>query len=192
MKRRTLAMVTLIFASALIISVVAIQSALVPTVPLDHGSPLIESCDSAGNVTDLFDLGASLYIKGNDLEPGGIYYVYIVEDYDSWSLSETHISDLFVVEGPIAVNVDSAGNIESQPTLIWDFIEFGEYDIWADSQTDGEIGFFDECDALDDLDVDNAGFSIIPEMSTIIFPIIATCLIVLIIRQMMMRKRQAI
>ncbi|MEM4264852.1 MAG: hypothetical protein QW505_03625 [Thermoplasmata archaeon] len=147
-----------------------------------EGIPEIESCNETGDTTDLFDFGAPLYVKGSSLDPSGVYNVYIVEDFDSWAFSYTHISDLSIVEGPITIDVDPQGHIEDQPLLIWDSIYAGEYDIWADCLTDGEVGYFDERDALDDLDINDAGFSIIPEMSTILVPIIAVCLIVIVMR----------
>ncbi len=132
----------------------------------------IESCDSAGDTVNEFNVGDPVYVKGSGLEPGGTYHIYIVRDYSSWLFSETHISDLDIVAGPIIVDVDASGCIESQPVLIWESASLGEYDIWADSQTDGEIDFYDECDAIDNLGVNDAGFIVISEMLLIAVPVL--------------------
>ena len=136
------------------------------------GSPSIESRDIFGNQVDVFDVSDHVYLNGSDLEPGGLYYVYIVSDYFDWRVSETHISDLDVVEGPIIIDVDSNGKIENQPVLIWQALTEGSYDIFADSQTDGLIGYYDECDAIDNMDVDGAGIIVIPERLFILIPLL--------------------
>ncbi|MBS7632985.1 hypothetical protein KEJ15_05115 [Candidatus Bathyarchaeota archaeon] len=132
----------------------------------------IESCDSAGNTVNEFNPSDQVYVKGSGLEAGGLYCIYIVEDYSSWTVSETHISDLYIVEGPIIVDVNASGYVENQPVLIWESASPGYYDIWADSQTDGETDVYDECDAIDNLDVNNAGFFVISEMLIIAIPVL--------------------
>ncbi|MEM3705963.1 MAG: hypothetical protein QXX59_08670 [Candidatus Bathyarchaeia archaeon] len=134
--------------------------------------PVIESCDSAGNTVDTFNVGNSVYVKGSCLEHGGVYNIYIVQDYGSWVPSETHISDLYVVVGPIRIDVDAEGNVENQPVLIWESASIGHYDIWADSQTDGETDFYDECDAIDKLGIEEVGFIVIPEVLLIAIPLL--------------------
>lgn len=143
----------------------------------------IQSCDSAGNTLNEFNPGDPVYLKGSGLEPGGIYYIYIVRDYSSWITSETHISDLYIAEGPIIVDVSASGYIENQPLLIWESASPGYYDIWADSQTDGEIDFYDESDVIDDLDVNNAGFFVIPEIMLITLPVLFAYLVVITIKR---------
>lgn len=163
------------------------------TVALANGtnSPGIVSCDSAGNSVDEFDIGDLVYVKGSGLEPGGIYYIYIVRDYSPWTPYETDISDLYIVEGPIIVDVAADGSIENQPVLIWDSANPGYYDIWADSQTDGEINVYDECDALDDLDVNGAGFFIIPEILIIAIPVLFAYLSIIWIYRRKLFKQTA-
>jgi hypothetical protein len=143
----------------------------------------IESCDSAGDTADTFKPGDPIYVKGSGLESGGTYYIYIVRDYSSWMFSETHISDLYIVEGPIIVDVDANGYIESQPVLIWESASPGYYDIWADSQTDGETDYYDECDAIDNLDVNDAGFFVISEMLIITIPVLSAYLLIISIKR---------
>jgi len=140
-------------------------------------SPSIESCDSTGNSVNEFNPGYPVYVKGSDLEPGGIYYIYIVRDYSPWTPYDTHISDLYIVEGPIIVDADADGHIENQPVLIWDSASPGYYDIWADSQTDGEIDVYDECDTIDDLDVNDAGFFVVTEILITAVPLLFACLL---------------
>ncbi|MGF3535235.1 MAG: hypothetical protein ACQXXE_00015 [Candidatus Bathyarchaeia archaeon] len=140
----------------------------------------IESCDGAGNTVNEFNPGDPVYVKGSGLEPGGIYYIYIVRDYSSWMFSETHISDLYIVEGPIIVDVDASGYIENQSVLIWASANPGYYDIWADSQTDGEKDFYDECDAIDNFDVNDAGFFVISEILIITIPVLFAYLLVVV------------
>ncbi|MEM3673447.1 MAG: hypothetical protein QW468_04410 [Candidatus Bathyarchaeia archaeon] len=132
----------------------------------------IESCNSTGDTVNEFNSSEAVYVKGSGLEPGGIYHIYIVRDYQNWTLSETYISDLYIVAGPIIVDVNTSGYIENQPVLIWESANLGEYDIWADSQTDGIIDFYDECDAIDDLDVNDSGLIVISEMLLIAVPIL--------------------
>jgi hypothetical protein len=140
----------------------------------------IESCDSEGSTVNEFNPGDPVYVKGSGLEPGGTYHIYIVKDYSSWKLSETHISDLYIVEGPIIVDVNASGYIENQLVLIWSSANPGYYDVWADSQTDGETDFYDECDAIDNLDVNDAGFFVISEMLTITIPMLFAYLLTVI------------
>jgi len=147
------------------------------------GSPSIESCNSAGITVNEFNAGAAVYVKGSGLEAGGVYYVYIAKDYSSWKNSTTHKSDLYIIEGPITVDVDAQGNIENQPVLIWASSSVGDYDIWADSQTNGEIGFYDEYDAIDNLDVNDAGFIVVSEMLLITLPILFVCLTIISLKR---------
>jgi hypothetical protein len=153
-----------------------------PNIALSNepSSPSIESCDSDGNTVNNFNQGDPVYVKGSGLEPGGLYYIYIVKDYSSWINSETCISDLDIVEEPIMVDVDAYGNIENQPVLIWASASQGYYDIWADSQVDGEIDFYDECDVIDNLDVNGAGFFVISEILLITTPILFAYLATLV------------
>jgi len=144
-------------------------------------SPYIESCDSTGTIANSFTTSDQIYIIGNGLEPGGVYYIYIVKDYPSWTLSHTHISDPYILEGPITVDIDTEGNIENQPFLIWESPIVGDYDIWADCQTNGEIGFYDECDAIDSIDVE--GFSVIPEIILITILLVFACLLVIFVKR---------
>ncbi|MGF3500054.1 MAG: hypothetical protein ACQXXH_02010 [Candidatus Bathyarchaeia archaeon] len=140
----------------------------------------IESCDSTGTTVNEFNVGDPVYVKGSGLEPGGTYYIYIVRDYSDWITSETHISDLYIVEGPITVDVNAGGYIENQPVLIWESASPGYYDVWADSQTDGEIDFYDECDTIDNLDVGNAGFLVVSEMLIIAIPVLFAYLLIIV------------
>jgi hypothetical protein len=143
----------------------------------------IESCDSAGNTVNEFNPGDPVYVKGSSLEPGSVYYIYIVRDYSSWMFSETHISDLHIVEGPITVDVAADGSIENQPVRIWDSASPGYYDIWADSQTDGETDFYDEFDAIDNLDVNDAGFLVIIEVLFVTIPVVTIFFIIMIFKK---------
>ncbi len=145
--------------------------------------PSIESCDIFGNKVDNFTLSDAVYLNGSNLEPGGLYYVYIVVDYPNWTISETHISDLDVVEGPIIIDVDPSGNIENQPVLIWQLLTEGYYDIFADSQTDGLTGYYDEYDAIDNMDVDDAGLFVIPEKILATIPFLFAYSLVLLLKQ---------
>jgi len=144
------------------------------TVALANGtnSPSIESCDMEGNTVNEFDPGDQVYVKGNGLEPGGLYNIYIVQDYSFWKLYETEITDLYVVVGPVTVDVDAVGGIENQPALIWEAASPGSYDIWADSLTDGEQEVYDECDVVYKLGVEEPGFIVIPEMLIVAIPVL--------------------
>jgi hypothetical protein len=67
--------------------------------------------------------------------------------------------------------------------LIWESASPGLYDIWADSQTDGEIGYYDECDAVDKLGVEEAGFVVIPEMLLITIPLLFAYITIITLKQ---------
>ncbi|MEM2975221.1 MAG: hypothetical protein QXK26_03350 [Candidatus Bathyarchaeia archaeon] len=143
----------------------------------------IESCNYVGDNLDTFNVGDKVYVKGSGLEPGSTYNIYIVTDYSPWKTSETHISDLYIIEGPITIDVDADGNIENQPVLIWDSANLGNYDIWADSQTNGEIDYYDESDAIDDFDINGAGFIVIGEIFLATIPILFSCLFVAFLKR---------
>jgi len=131
-------------------------------------SPDIESCDSEGNTQDIFDPGEPVYIKGSGLYPGCGYYVYIVEDHEPWIVypfgGYTTISVLSVAVGPLRVSTDASGYLG--PVLIWTAADPGSYDIWADFEGADGISthryVYCRDDDIDNMDVDTAGFFVIP------------------------------
>lgn len=147
----------------------------------------IEACDSAGNVVNTFDINDPVYVRGSGLEPNDVYEIYIVKDYSAWTPDTTHITDLDVVEGPITVDVDDEGNIA--PALIWGSATPGHYDIFADSQTEGEIEFYDEYDAIDNVGVNGTGFVVIPEMLLIAIPIVSVLILITYLKRRSKRKQ---
>lgn len=135
------------------------------TVP---GPATIESCDDTGTTKNEFSPGDDVYVVGsgytsslnndldtmNDIVRIPIYALKIVSDVD-WTDGMTIPSS--IVE--TTVSPDSSGNIA--PTLVWSGATPGAYDIIVDVNCNGE---YDEgIDALDDFDVENAGFFVIPE-----------------------------
>ena len=109
----------------------------------------------------------SVYIYGYGYAQNTNYDIYIVEDR-TWNDGDT-IPDR--VAGTIdTVTTDEWGNIPTG-TLIWATSVIGKYDIIVDVNGNGK---YDECvDALDDMDVNNAGFETIPEFTTIAIPVAA-------------------
>ena len=130
---------------------------------IDVGERVLESCDSLGTAVDEFDPGDHVYVKGAGLSPSSSYKIYIVTDYSLWTLDTTTLSNLNILVGPIDVSTDATGDIVGQPIQIWASANPGYYDIFADCQDAGTVGTYDACDAIDDLDVSDAGFFVISE-----------------------------
>lgn len=128
--------------------------------------PTIESSDAAGNKKDIFLVGDKVNASGCCYGKNKNYNLYIVEDRvwnDGMAISPSIVDT--------TVSTDADGNISPHPTLIWPSAEIGKYDIIVDVNGNGK---YDNCtDALDDLDVNDAGFEVIPEFTTIAMPVVA-------------------
>ena len=129
---------------------------------------MIESTDDDGDKKDTFIEGDLVYVSGCDFPSVSPLNLYVVED-ESW-INGMKIPDR--VLGTIEeVNIDAGGCISPEPTLIWSSAKIGEYDIVVD--VDGDGYYYSDTDALDDLDVNGAGFNAIPEFPTIALPVIS-------------------
>ena len=122
--------------------------------------PIIESCDSTGAKKDVFDLGEKVYANGSGYAPNTIYHIKIFEDISTpWTDGNPPAG---IEKATITVTSDLSGNIpikQVSPSLEpW---EPGNYDIWVD--VNGNTVYNADTDALDDCDIDTAGFLIIPE-----------------------------
>ena len=129
-------------------------------------STTVESSDDAGKKKDTFLVGDKVYAYGSCYEKNKNYDLYIVEDR-IWN-DEMAIPP-FIVKA--TVSTDANGKIFPHPTRIWDSAEIGKYDIIVDVDGNGK---YNTCtDPLDNMDVNNAGFEVIPEFATIAIPVAA-------------------
>jgi len=116
--------------------------------------PTIESCDDSGATKNEFNPGDDVYVVGSGYASSLSYVLKIVSDVD-WS-------DGMKIPGyivKITVSSDSSGNIA--PTRVWSGATPGKYDIIVD--VNGNDEYDEGIDALDDFDVETAGFFVIPE-----------------------------
>ena len=146
---------------------------------LDHPiCPSIESSDDGGNRKDIFVEGDSVYASGDGYEENKKYDLYIVDDR-TWK--DGMAIPPFIVKMTVATDVN--GRIS--PTLIWDSAEIGKYDIIVDANGNEK---YDKCeDAIDDMDVNDAGFEAIPEFTTIAIPAAAALVMIFLMSR---RKRK--
>jgi hypothetical protein len=120
--------------------------------------PSIESVDSDGIQTDVFNLSETMYVVGNGYSPLKNYVLHIVEDVNSW-MDEMVIPSR-VLGTVTTVSSNSLGNI--MVIAGWDpTLNLGKFDIVVDVDNNGIYNM--RVDALDDNDVDDtAGFTVIP------------------------------
>jgi len=119
-----------------------------------HRTRAVESCDGSGATKNEFNLGDDVYVVGSGYASSLSYVLKIVSDVD-WSDGMKIPS--YIVK--TTVSSDSSGNIA--PTLVWNGATPGKYDIIVD--VNGNDEYDPGIDALDDFDVDTAGFFVIPE-----------------------------
>jgi len=133
------------------------------------GPSIIESSDHEGYRKDEFNWDEGVYVFGSGYTPTMTYDLYIVEDVATWT-------DGMPLPSPVVqttVTADGDGNIPV--TKVWIAkLEVGEYDIVVDVNDNGEYN--EDVDALDDLDVNSAGFFIIPELPSGTILGLATCI----------------
>lgn len=130
-------------------------------------TPSVESADTDGKKKDTFVQGQSIYVIGSNYDPSTTYDLYVVED-TTWS-------DHLTIPERVSltakwVTSDSSGNLPV--TKIWDDSVLGTYDVIIDVNSNGiyDVGI----DAIDDMDVNNAGFSTeVPEFPTVALPMAA-------------------
>lgn len=121
--------------------------------------PKVESSDSSGEKKDTFKEYHEVHAYGSGYAPEETYDLYIVKDR-TWT-NNMPIPPYMV---KTTVSADADGDISPDPTLIWPSAVQGKYDIIVDVD---ENGMYDECiDALDDMDVNDAGFEV-PALTTI-------------------------
>lgn len=122
------------------------------------GGPVVESCNSTGTVKDSFDLGDSVYVKGEGYSPSATYDLYVV-NATAWSDGKPIPQR---IQGTATtITSDVSGNITV--TLVWSSpIAFGNYDIVVDVNRDGYYN--SSIDALDQSNIQiKAGLLVIPE-----------------------------
>lgn len=121
--------------------------------------PMIESSDSSGNKKDKFKECHEVHAYGSGYDPSKTYDLYIVKDR-TWTNSMP--IPPYIVK--TTVSADANGDISPDPTLIWPSGVQGKYDIIVD--VDGNGNYDEGIDALDDMDVNDAGFEV-PTLTTI-------------------------
>jgi hypothetical protein len=123
----------------------------------------IESCNSAGDQKDYFDLGETVYVTGNGYSPSIIYNLYVVADTD-WIDGMSIPIRVSGTASTVTSNIEGA--IPS--TAIWSNPQtIGKYDIVVDVNSNGvyDAGV----DALDSSDVEVTAGMVIPEFSPLLF-----------------------
>jgi len=131
-------------------------------------TPTVESSDSSGVKKDTFQPAETVYAIGSGYAASSTYNRYVVEN-TTWFDGKAIPGRVSGTE--TTVTTDSDGKISPHPTQIWASSVVGEYDIVVDVNGNGT---YDEgIDALDDMDVNGAGFEVIPEFSTIAIPVAA-------------------
>ncbi len=144
-----------------------------PSPPVPPGVPTVNSSDSLGNKKDTFYVGDEVYVYGSGYTPNTHYNISVVND-TTWFDGKPIPVRVSGTATTVTVNetgfiVNSSLNPASSPALIWSYAEIGKYDIVVDVNGNGtyDAGI----DALDDIDVNGAGFETIPEFTTIAIPI---------------------
>ena len=125
----------------------------------------VESADVSGATKDTFQLAESVYAIGSGYAATTTYDLYILND-QTWSGGESLAGAVVTT----TVTTDVSGNIPAG-TLIWASAVAGNYDIVVD--VDGNGQYDASTDALDDMDVNDAGFEAIPEFPTVALPVAA-------------------
>jgi hypothetical protein len=126
----------------------------------------VESADSSGVKKDTFQIGDPVYAIGSGYTANTIYDLYILND-QTWIGGESLAGAVVTT----SVTTDASGNIFPAGTLIWALAVAGNYDIVVD--VDGNVQYDASTDALDDMDVNDAGFEAIPEFPTVALPVAA-------------------
>jgi hypothetical protein len=125
----------------------------------------IESYHLSGIQDDEFVPGEPICVRGSGFNPGN-YPTYVVKDV-SWS----EPMDIPARIAESSVTADSSGNIAK--TTIWSSATPGKYDIIVD--VNGNSQYDAGIDVLDDLDIGNAGFFVIPEYAIGTILALAVC-----------------
>jgi hypothetical protein len=125
--------------------------------------PTIESCDSMGVTKNSFDAGENLYVKGLGYSYPSWILVTITKDITWVDQMEIPVPpDEDCIWGETGFQSNPAGELIPS-TFIWLELAPGQYDIVVDVN---DNGVYDECvDALDDFDVESAGFFVVPEIA---------------------------
>ena len=138
---------------------VYVESDFIGAADIGWPEPMIESSDSSGNKKDKFKECHEVHVYGSGYVPEETYDLYIVKDRiwtDSMPIPP------YIVK--TTVSADANGDISPDPTLIWPSGVQGKYDIIVD--VDGNGNYDEGIDALDDMDVNDAGFEV-PSLTTI-------------------------
>jgi hypothetical protein len=123
----------------------------------------VESCNSAGDQKDYFDLGETVYITGSGYSSSTTYNLYVVADTD-WSDSMSIPTRIPGTSNNVTSNTE--GVIPATP--IWSNPQtIGKYDIVVDVNGNGVYNA--GVDALDSSDVEVTAGMVIPEFAPFLF-----------------------
>jgi len=130
----------------------------------------IESCNLPGVEKNTFSLTDTVYANGSGYSPSQFYYIYVVQ-YGA-------LVDTQVFPTPITprtnVQADEQGKIPV--TSVWSpspQLTLGNYDIVVDVNGDGKYNA--GVDAIDTLDINGAGFFVVPEYAIGTILALAVC-----------------
>ena len=134
------------------------------TLEITYAVPTVESCSLLGDRKDYFELGETLCVNGTGFSHSTVYSFYIVMNQENWT------DGMPIPERVPDTNssITSNANGDVDLTDVWhDPQTVGSYDIVVDVNGNGQYDAY--VDALDDGDVEvTAGFSVIPEYSSIL------------------------
>ncbi len=122
--------------------------------------PVIQSCDSKGTITNIFDITGEVWVKGNGFSSSFLVDIYVVEDVINW-LDKIDISSLAITSVNTDVPADTHGDLI--PTPVWTSnLKLGKYDLIVDAN---QNGIYDEgIDAIDNNNIKiTGGIFVIPE-----------------------------
>jgi len=155
----------IIFAICIIIAAIAVGSLIIfrpkPTQPPSHACGTITTLKNPTDTEEVnnFLPSESVYAKGSGMRKNANYKIYIITD--------TTITEGMAIPTPVipTVTVTTDANGAFSATVIWSpTLTPGAYDIIADCQTSGVLGYYDDADAIDDEETHvTAGFFVIPE-----------------------------
>jgi hypothetical protein len=138
----------------------------------------LESCDSAGGATDVFNVGGDVYAKGTGLTPGGSYFVYVVPDQVNWgALNGQNIP---AWQTQTAITADGSGNFKE---LVWSDAQYGLYDLVLDINGNGKYDSGIDLVDSDDvgINVNTAGLLVVPEYALGSLAALGACFVGLVV-----------
>jgi len=164
----------------ILITTLVILLASISLMPIASAEPdpspkgMLFSSDPAGNKKEVFLPSEDVYVYGVGLVKNTQYKITVIDDTTMMS------GDIIPspASGTTITDVTTDGNGYFGPIVIWSNpLTPGYYDIIADCQTEGNIGYFDrETDAEDTIEASGKyGFFVIPEYTAGTILALAVC-----------------